>query len=114
MSLGKQKFFSWSFWDYLLVSIEIFLHIFAVLDKIKVLSLYFSPKVTYPERLYDVKIMKIRAIPNLYIMPKIFPLSRLFFHMLLHRSASTAVYCIRWASFSRKNVHVSEKITQRS
>jgi hypothetical protein len=33
--------------------------------KIKVPSLYFSPKVTYPERLYSVKIMEIRAIDNL-------------------------------------------------
>ncbi len=33
--------------------------------KTKIISLYFSPKVTYPERLYDVKIMKIRAIRNL-------------------------------------------------
>ncbi len=33
--------------------------------KIKRISLYFSPKVTYPERLYGVKIMKIRAIENL-------------------------------------------------
>jgi hypothetical protein len=31
----------------------------------KVTSLYFRPKVTYPERLYGVKIMKIRMIENL-------------------------------------------------
>ncbi len=30
--------------------------------KVKVISLYFSPKVTNPERLYGVKIMKIRGI----------------------------------------------------
>ncbi len=33
--------------------------------KIKIISLYFSPKITYPERLYGVKIMKIRVIKNL-------------------------------------------------
>jgi hypothetical protein len=33
--------------------------------KIKIIILNFSPKVTYPERLYGVKIMKIRAIENL-------------------------------------------------
>ncbi len=33
--------------------------------KLKTISLYFSPKVTYPERLYDVKIVKIRAIEKL-------------------------------------------------
>ncbi len=33
--------------------------------KIKVTSLYLSPKVTNPERLYGVKIMKIQAIENL-------------------------------------------------
>ncbi len=33
--------------------------------KIKIIILYFSPKVTYPERLYGVKIMRIRAIKNL-------------------------------------------------
>ena len=33
--------------------------------KVKVTSLYFSPKVTNPERLYGEKIMKIRAIENL-------------------------------------------------
>ncbi len=33
--------------------------------KIKIVSLGFSPKVTYPERLFGVKIMKIRAIKNL-------------------------------------------------
>ncbi len=32
--------------------------------KIKIISLYFIPKVTYPEKLYGVKIMKIRAIEN--------------------------------------------------
>ncbi len=31
---------------------------------VKVTRLYFSPKVTDPERLYGVKIMKIRAIEN--------------------------------------------------
>jgi hypothetical protein len=31
----------------------------------KVTSLYSSPKVTYPERLYGEKIMKIRAIEDL-------------------------------------------------
>jgi hypothetical protein len=30
-----------------------------------VTSLYFTPKVTYPERFYGVKIMKIGAIENL-------------------------------------------------
>ncbi len=34
-------------------------------SKIKATSLYFSPKIIYPERLYDVKIKKIRAIANL-------------------------------------------------
>ncbi len=34
-------------------------------QKIKIISLYFSPKVTYPERLYGVKILKIQAIENL-------------------------------------------------
>jgi hypothetical protein len=33
--------------------------------EIKVTSLYFSPKVTNPERLYGVKIMEIQAIDNL-------------------------------------------------
>ncbi len=35
--------------------------------KILIISLYFtfSPKVTYPERLYGVKILKIRGIENL-------------------------------------------------
>ncbi len=33
--------------------------------KIKVTSLYFSRKVTNPERIYGVKIMKIRAFENL-------------------------------------------------
>ncbi len=33
--------------------------------KIKIICLYFSPKVTTPERPYGVKIMKIRAIENL-------------------------------------------------
>ncbi len=33
--------------------------------KIKVTSYYFSPKVTYPEKLYGVKIMQIQAIENL-------------------------------------------------
>jgi hypothetical protein len=36
--------------------------------KINVNTLYFSPKVTYPESLYGIKIMKIeRAIENLTI-----------------------------------------------
>jgi hypothetical protein len=34
-------------------------------QKVKVMCLYFSPKVTYPERLYGVKIMKIREIARL-------------------------------------------------
>ncbi len=34
-------------------------------QKIKVKSIYFSPKVTNPERLYGLKIMKIWAIKNL-------------------------------------------------
>jgi hypothetical protein len=33
--------------------------------KNKITSLYLIPKVTYPERLYGVKIMKILAIANL-------------------------------------------------
>jgi hypothetical protein len=36
----------------------------AYLPKIKKIYLYFSPEVTYPERLYGVKIMKIEAIKN--------------------------------------------------
>jgi hypothetical protein len=35
-------------------------------------SLYFSPKVTYLERLYGIKIMKIRAIENLTLEPLAF------------------------------------------
>ncbi len=37
------------------------------LQKIKVTSLYFSPKVTNPEMLYGVKIMKIQTIENLIL-----------------------------------------------
>jgi hypothetical protein len=33
--------------------------------KVKVTSLYINPKVTDPERLYDVKLTKIQAIENL-------------------------------------------------
>ncbi len=33
--------------------------------KIKIIRLYFSPKVTYPDRLYGVKTTKIQAIENL-------------------------------------------------
>ncbi len=33
--------------------------------KIKIISLYFRPKVIYPNRPYGLKIMKIRAIENL-------------------------------------------------
>ncbi len=36
-----------------------------MMPKFKVTSLYFSPKVTNPERLYSKKIMKIRAMENL-------------------------------------------------
>jgi hypothetical protein len=32
--------------------------------KVKVTSLYFSPKVTHPQTLYGVKIKKILAIKN--------------------------------------------------
>ncbi len=32
----------------------------------KIISLYFSPKATYPEKLYGVKIVKIRAIEILH------------------------------------------------
>jgi hypothetical protein len=35
--------------------------------KVKVISLYFSPKVTNPERFYGVKIVNIRGIENLTI-----------------------------------------------
>ncbi len=44
--------------------------------KIKITSLYFSRKVTNPERLYGVKIMKIRAFENLTLGPLYHPLRR--------------------------------------
>ncbi len=40
---------------------------FLALPKTKVTSLFFSPKITNPERLYGKKIMKVRAIENLIL-----------------------------------------------